>query len=91
MLFVQRVDDPENLEENFTEAEINNIIKALSNDKSPGTDGFNNEFLKKCWLIIKSDFYKLCHHTRAGDGRVTSLRLGPRGGLRWIDLLWRCL
>lgn len=60
-MFIQRADDLENLEQNFTEAEIDNIIKALPNDKSPGPDDFNNEFLKKCWSIIKYDFYKLCH------------------------------
>ena len=25
-----------------------------------GPDGFNNEFLKNCWFLIKHDFYKLC-------------------------------
>ena len=37
------------------------MIKSLPNDKSPGPDGFNNEFMKKCWPIIKHDFYKLCN------------------------------
>lgn len=36
------------------------MIKTLPNDKSPGLDGFSNEFLKKCWPLIKQDFYQLC-------------------------------
>jgi hypothetical protein len=29
-------------------------------DKAPGPDGFNGLFMKKCWDIIKVDFYKVC-------------------------------
>jgi hypothetical protein len=47
------------LEVPITESEIDGIIKALPTDKSPGPDGFNNEFLKRCWHIIKHDFYNL--------------------------------
>ena len=49
------------LEEPFTQSEIDNVIKALPNDKSPGLNGFNNEFLKKCWPVFKQDFYDLCN------------------------------
>lgn len=59
-LFIHQVDNLELLEVPFTHAEIDNIIKALPNDKSPGPDGFNNEFMKKSWPIIKQDFYDLC-------------------------------
>jgi hypothetical protein len=31
----------------------------LPNNKSLGPDGFNAEFLKKCWPIISHDFYEL--------------------------------
>jgi len=37
------------------------VVKKLPNDKSPGLDGFNNKFLKKCWPTIKDDFYGLCN------------------------------
>ena len=37
------------------------MIKGLPNDKSPGLDGFNNEFLKSCWTTIKGDFYRMCN------------------------------
>lgn len=51
--------DLSSLEDPITEAEIDGIIKNLPTDKSPGLDGFNNEFLKRCWHIIKQDFYNL--------------------------------
>jgi hypothetical protein len=39
--------------------EMDKIIKHMPNDKSPGPDGFNGLFMKKCWHIISGDFYKL--------------------------------
>lgn len=36
------------------------VVRLLPSDKSSGPDGFNNEFLKKCWPIIKHDFCNLC-------------------------------
>jgi len=50
----------ETLELPFQQEEIDSIIRKLPNDKSPGPDGFNNEFLKKCWPVIRFDFYELC-------------------------------
>jgi len=46
--------------EPFTQDEIDIIIKTLPNNKSPGPDGFNNEFIKASWSVIQQDFYKLC-------------------------------
>jgi hypothetical protein len=51
----------EHLEERFSQAEIDNIVKNLPNHKSPGPDGFNNEFTKAAWPIIKQSFYYLCN------------------------------
>lgn len=59
--------DLSHLEEPFDQHEIDEIIKQLPLDKSPGPDGFNNEFLKKCWPIIKQDFYNLCNAFFHGD------------------------
>jgi len=44
----------------FAKEEIDKIIKLLPSDKAPGPDGFNGMFMKKCWPIIKEDFYALC-------------------------------
>lgn len=32
----------------------------MPTDKAPGPDGFNGMFMRKCWPIIKHDFYALC-------------------------------
>jgi hypothetical protein len=40
--------------------EINNIVRKMLVDKAPGPDGFNGLFLKKCWHVVKHDFYNLC-------------------------------
>jgi hypothetical protein len=50
----------------FTNEEIDTVVRNLKTNKSPGPDGFNTDFMKKCWDFIKSDFYDLCsgffHH-----------------------------
>jgi hypothetical protein len=43
----------------FSREEIDELMKDLPMDKSPGPDGFNGLFMKKCWAIIKEDFYRL--------------------------------
>lgn len=43
----------------FEEKEMDEEIKNMPVDRAPGPDGFNGLFLKKCWSIIKEDFYKL--------------------------------
>ena len=44
----------------FSKDEINNIVRMIPLDKAPGPDSFNGMFLKKCWPLIKEDFYALC-------------------------------
>jgi hypothetical protein len=48
------------LQSPFTKEEIDNIIANLPSGKSPWPDGFNIDFMKKCWRIIVEDFYGLC-------------------------------
>jgi hypothetical protein len=59
--------DLSSLEMPFSQQEIDDVVRNLPLDKSPGPDGFNNEFLKKCWPIVKQDFYKLCAAFHAGN------------------------
>jgi hypothetical protein len=44
------------LEEPFLKEEIEGIIRDLSLDKSPSHDGFNGEFLRKCWPTVSKEF-----------------------------------
>jgi hypothetical protein len=55
------------LEAPFTHDEIDAVIKDFPNNKSLGPDGFNAEFLRKCWPIIKKDFYDLCDQFHQGN------------------------
>jgi hypothetical protein len=61
------------LEIPFTLKEIDNVVKSLASDKTPGTDGFNNDFIKRCWPIIAPDFYKLCDDFQKGDVCLQSI------------------
>ena len=87
----------------LTEEEVNAVVKELPLDKSPGPDGFNNEFLKSCWDIIKGDVLKFIYDFHAGHISLESLNtsfitLIPKGNspltandFRPISLLNCCL
>lgn len=49
---LNRDNDLGGLEVPFSKEEIDAVIADLPNNKSPGPDGFNGEFLKKCWPLI---------------------------------------
>jgi hypothetical protein len=57
----------------FTKQVIDNIIKSLPSDRSPGPDGFNTNFVKKCWHVIAQDFYDLCDKFHQGDVCLKSI------------------
>ena len=63
----------DNLELPFIEEEIDVVVKDLPTDKSPGPDGFNNEFIKSCWDIIKGDVLKFIYDFHAGQISLESL------------------
>jgi hypothetical protein len=56
---IQLVDNLSELEVPFSQQEIDLIIKNLPTNKSPGPDGFNTDFVKKCWPMIALDYYEL--------------------------------
>jgi len=45
----------------FSKQEIDQVVKSLPSDKAPGPDGFNSDFVKRCWPVICQDFYNICN------------------------------
>ena len=43
----------------FLKEEMDLVVKQMHPDTAPGPDGFNGLFFKKCWPLIKEDFYKI--------------------------------
>ena len=58
---LQPIEGLNHMENPFSKEEIGNIVAGLPNNKSPGLDGFTNEFLRGCWPLIAQDFYNLCN------------------------------
>ena len=46
------------LDTEFSQTEIEAVIKSLPNNHAPGPDGFHGLFIKKSWDIIKGDFLR---------------------------------
>jgi hypothetical protein len=61
------------LSEVFSHKEIDDVVKNLPLDKSPGPGGFNTDFVKKCWPTIKQDFYELCDAFHQGQVSLQSI------------------
>jgi hypothetical protein len=55
------------LDNPFTEEEVTNVIKEMTIDKAPGTDGFNGKFHNKCWDLVKEDIMKLFNDFYEGN------------------------
>ena len=71
--FIQPVEELEQLELPFTKEEVDEVVSNLPNNKSPGPDGYINEFLKGCWPLIANDFYKLCKDFFSGEVCLQSI------------------
>jgi hypothetical protein len=54
------IDDIDFLVHPFTHEEIDDVVRNLKTDKSPGPNGFNLDFMKTCWNVIKPELYDLC-------------------------------
>lgn len=53
--------DLESLIDEFSIIEIDNMLKDMPSNHAPGPDGFNGLFIKKCWSIIREDFFRVFH------------------------------
>lgn len=47
-----------------TEKEIGEVLKEMQNGKAPGPDGFNVDFFKACWNIVKRDIVEILEDSR---------------------------
>ncbi|PNX71762.1 cysteine-rich receptor-like protein kinase, partial [Trifolium pratense] len=68
-------DDNDFLLKPFEEEEVKEIIVNCDGNKSPGPDGFNFNFLKSCWCIVKNDvmaFLKEFHENAVLPKAVTA-------------------
>ena len=59
-------EDSVDLEVSFSAEEIKDIIWNYDGNKSPGTDGFNFNFLKTCWNILKDDILNFVNEFHRG-------------------------
>eukprot|EP00253_Pinus_taeda_P012543 PITA_12543 len=53
-----------NLKKPVTEKEISEVLKKMKNGKAPGLDGFNVDFFKACWNIVKRDIVEIVEDSR---------------------------
>lgn len=56
-------DDNQNLNKPVNEEEVNVVIKEMQNGKALGLDGFNVEFFKACWGIVKQDILEVVENS----------------------------
>jgi len=57
-------EDNFNLNKPVTEEEVSEVIKDMHNGKAPGPDGFNVDFLKACWNVVKQDILDVVEDSR---------------------------
>eukprot|EP00253_Pinus_taeda_P008575 PITA_08575 len=59
-----RREDNYNLNRPVTEEEIEEVVKEMQNGKAPGPDGFNVDFFKAFWRIVKQDILEVVEDSR---------------------------
>jgi len=57
-------EDNYNLNKPVTEEEIEEVITEMHNGKAPSPDGFNVDFFKTCWRIVKQDILEVVEDSR---------------------------
>eukprot|EP00253_Pinus_taeda_P027177 PITA_27177 len=69
---VSREDDL-NLNKLVTEEEVSEVLKDMQNCKAPGPDGFNVDFFKACWHIVKHDILNVVEDFRCSKAILKAL------------------
>ncbi|XP_073360255.1 uncharacterized protein [Aegilops tauschii subsp. strangulata] len=72
-VLLQHVPGLEVLTKPFTIEEMDLVVKHMPIDKAPGPDGFNGLFFKKCWHIIKHEFYALAQDFYDGKASLENI------------------
>jgi hypothetical protein len=70
---LKRVEGLDELTLPFQIMEMDDVVKEMPGDRAPGLDGFNGTFLKKCWPIIKGDFYQLAKDFQEGSLKMMNI------------------
>eukprot|EP00253_Pinus_taeda_P034998 PITA_34998 len=72
-------EDNFNLNRLVTKEEVSEVIKEMQNGKAPGPDGFNVDFFKACWNIVKQDIMNVVEDSRMNRTilKVVANRLKP--------------
>lgn len=68
------------LDEPFSEEEMEHAIKLLPAEKAPGPDGYTGTFYKKCWQVIRGDIM-------AGMNAFYNLQAGPMEHLNGANIV----
>ena len=56
------------------EEEVNEVIKEMQNGKAPGPDGFNVDFFKARWEIVKHDILDVVEDSRKNESVLRALK-----------------
>ena len=65
-------EDNYNINKPVTEEQVYEVIKDMNNGKALGPDGFNVDFFKTCWEIVKHDILDVVEDSRKS---ITVLRV----------------
>eukprot|EP00253_Pinus_taeda_P031182 PITA_31182 len=57
-------EDNFNLYRPITDEEVNEVLKDMQNGKAPSPDGFNVDFFKACWNIVKQDIVQVVEESK---------------------------
>jgi len=52
---------------------VNTVIKEMQNGKAPGADGFNVDFFKACWNIVKQDIVDVVEDSKRSRSILKAL------------------